>query len=48
MDINEKLANLTTEQSKALAEAMNAAYNKQPVTDSANDEKKDEPDKDDK
>ena len=28
MDINEKFASLTAEQSKALAEAMNAAYNK--------------------
>lgn len=27
MDINEKLASLTAEQSRALAEAMNAGYN---------------------
>lgn len=33
MDINEKLASLTAEQSKALAAAMNAQYDKQPDTD---------------
>lgn len=38
MDINEKLANLTAEQSKALAASMNAAYNKQPDTDDAEPE----------
>lgn len=38
MDINEKLASLTAEQSKALAAAMNAQYDKQPDTDNTDQE----------
>ena len=40
MGINEKLASLTAEQSKALAAAMNAQYDKQPDTDNTDQDDK--------
>ena len=41
-DINKKLASLTSEQSKALAAAMNAAYDRQPETEPTDDDNTDE------